>query len=79
MDDLVSEQDANGFAFNVKITLPAAMSATDGVYIGCKMVESLNVPVPEDFHRKLKYPEAVDEASVYVLPSQMVAIGPANA
>ena len=43
------------------------------------MVESLNVPVPELFQRTFKYPEAVEPANVYVLPSQMVAVGPANA
>jgi hypothetical protein len=40
-------QGAFPTAVSVSITLPAALSAALGVYVGVKVVPPVNVPVPE--------------------------------
>ena len=41
-------------AVNVKVTFPAVMSAALGVYTGCRIVELLNVPVPDVVHARVE-------------------------
>jgi hypothetical protein len=38
---------AGSFVVSVRVTLPAVISAADGVYIAVKEVISLKVPVPD--------------------------------
>jgi hypothetical protein len=40
-------QGAFPIAVNVRVTVPAALSAALGVYVGVKVVPPVNVPVPE--------------------------------
>jgi hypothetical protein len=46
-------QGGVAYAVSVRVTLPAAISAALGVYIGCRNVALSNVPVPDVVQSKL--------------------------
>jgi hypothetical protein len=61
----------------VNITVPEALSAAEGVYVGVNDVILLNVPVPLVVHVTDVTPPLMVPANGYVLPEQMVAFEPA--
>ncbi|KAF5028654.1 hypothetical protein DSECCO2_656810 [anaerobic digester metagenome] len=61
----------------VSTTLPAAISAGDGVYTGLSMPLLLKVPEPEVLQVRVAKPLAEAPLILKVLPSQLAASGPA--
>jgi hypothetical protein len=76
---LIAEHEVYPVAVSVSVTLPPAISAAVGVYIGCSIEVLSNVPEPDVDHSSETILSALDPERVNVLPSQMVAAGPASA
>jgi hypothetical protein len=70
---------AGSFVVRVNVTLPADISAAEGVYIAPNRATLLNVPVPDvDQVEEVALPP-ITPAKVNVLPEQIVAFEPADA
>ena len=68
------------FVVKVKVTIPAVISAADGVYTAFAKLASSNVPVPEVVHVKLAaLPEIVPPKVYVVVVLQIAASAPAFA
>ena len=61
----------------VKVTVPAVISAADGVYTGVKELVLLNMPLPEVVHvKEVALPPPTPDSN-WVLPEQIVKSIPA--
>ena len=75
--ELALRQGALALAVSVRITLPDAISAAEGIYAGFIIVGLLKIPLPEVVQSKLLYCDAVASEIFRTEPSQIVAGAPA--
>jgi hypothetical protein len=78
-DPTAAEHPESPFAVSVRVTLPAAISAALGIYVGLRIVVLSKFPVPERVQSKDDSLAAVAAERIKLLPSQITEGGPALA